>query len=91
MEYYSAIKRSKIESVVVRWMNLDSVIQSEVSQKEKNNYHLLMHIYGLKKNATDEPIHSNLTILCVDSFFVVVRVKQENQELLYQVLLLAAL
>ena len=50
-----------------------------------------MHIYGLKKNATDEPIHSNLTILCVDSFFVVVRVKQENQELLYQVLLLAAL
>ena len=36
MEYYSAIKRSKIESVVVRWMNLDSVIQSEVSQKEKN-------------------------------------------------------
>ena len=73
------------------WMDLDSVIQSEVSQKEKNNYHLLMHIYGLKKNATDEPIHSNLTILCVDSFFVVVRVKQENQELLYQVLLLAAL
>ena len=36
MEYYSAIKRSKIESIVVRWMYLDSVIQSEVSQKEKN-------------------------------------------------------
>ena len=42
-----------------------------------------MHICGLKKNATDEHIHSNLTILCIDSFFVVVRVKQENQKLLY--------
>ena len=38
MEYYSAIKRNKIELFVVRWMDLESVIQSEVSQKEKNMY-----------------------------------------------------
>ena len=36
MEYYSAIKRNKIELFVVRWMDLESVIQSELSQKEKN-------------------------------------------------------
>ena len=48
-----AIKRHESESVLVRWMNLEPVIQSEVSQKEKNKYHILMHIYGLKKNATE--------------------------------------
>ena len=47
MEYYSAIKGSKIELFVVRWMDLESVIQSEVSQKEKNKYHMLTHIYGI--------------------------------------------
>ena len=47
MEYYSAIKRSECESVELRWMNLESVIQSEVSQKEKNKYRLLRHIYGI--------------------------------------------
>ena len=36
MEYYSAIKRNAFESVLVRWMNLEPVIQSEVRQKEKN-------------------------------------------------------
>ena len=46
MEYYSAIKRNKIELFVVRWMDLEFVIQSEVSQKEKNKYHKLMCIYG---------------------------------------------
>ena len=46
MEYYSAIKRNKFVSVVVRWMNLERVIQSEVSQKEKNKY-VLMNIYGI--------------------------------------------
>ena len=45
MEYYSAIKRNKFKTVVVRWMNLEPVIQNEVSQKEKNKYHIL-HIYG---------------------------------------------
>ena len=48
MEYYSAIKRNKIELFVVRWMDLESVIQSEVSQKEKNKYRMLTHIWNLK-------------------------------------------
>ena len=47
MEYYSAIKRNEIELFVVRWMGLESVIQSEVSQKKKNKYHMLTHIYGI--------------------------------------------
>ena len=47
MEYYSAIKRNKIQLFVVRWMDLESVIQSEVSQKEKNKYRMLTHIYGI--------------------------------------------
>ena len=51
MEYYSAIKRNKIELFVMRWLDLESVIKSEVSQKEKNKYRMLTHIYGiLKKN-----------------------------------------
>ena len=40
-------KKKKIELFVVRWMDLESVIQTEVSQKEKNNYHMLTHIYGI--------------------------------------------
>ena len=55
MEYYSAIKRNEIELFVVRWMDQQSVIQSEVTQKEKNKYHMLMHIYGVLKSGTDEP------------------------------------
>ena len=47
MEYYSAIKRNETELFVVRWMDLETVIQSEVSQKEKNKYHMLTHIYGI--------------------------------------------
>ena len=46
-EYYSAIKRNSFESVLMRWMNLEPIIQSEVSQKEKNKYHMLTHIYGI--------------------------------------------
>ena len=46
MEYYSAIKRNEIGSFVEMWMDLESVIQSEVSQKEKNTYRVLMHICG---------------------------------------------
>ena len=49
MEYYSAIKSNEIELSVVRWMDLETVIQSEVSQKEKNKYHTLTHIYGILK------------------------------------------
>ena len=47
MEYYSAIKRNKIEFFVVRGIEIESVIQSEVSQKEKNKYRMLTHIYGI--------------------------------------------
>ena len=47
MEYYSAIKRNISESVLMRWTNLDPIIQSEVSQKEKHKYHILMHIYRI--------------------------------------------
>ena len=43
IEYYSAIKRNTFESVLMRWMKLESFIQSEVSQKEKDKYHILMH------------------------------------------------
>ena len=54
MEYYSVIKRNEIGSFVETWMDLETVIQSEVSQKEKNKYHILMHICGIQKNGTDE-------------------------------------
>ena len=47
MEYYSALKRNEIELFVVIWMDLESVMQSEVSQKEKIKYHMLTHIYGI--------------------------------------------
>ena len=47
MEYYLARKRNEIGLFVVRWMDLESFIQSEVSQKEKNKYHMLTHIYGI--------------------------------------------
>ena len=47
MDYYSAIKRNAFESVLMRWMNLESIIQNEVNQKEKDKYHILMHIYRI--------------------------------------------
>ena len=56
MEYYLAVKRNEIELFVVRWIDLESVIQSEVSQKEENKYQMLTHIYGiLKKKGHEEP------------------------------------
>ena len=45
--YYSAIKRNTFESVLMRCMNLEPIIQGEVSQKEKSKYHILMHIGGI--------------------------------------------
>ena len=45
MEYYSAIKRNAFESILMRWMKLEPIIQSEVRKKDK--YHILMHIYGI--------------------------------------------
>ena len=47
MEYHSAIKRNAFESVLIEWMNLEPIIQSEVSHKEKDKYHILMHTYGI--------------------------------------------
>ena len=47
MECYSAVKKNSFESVLMRWMKLEPIIQSEVSQKEKHQYSILTHIYGL--------------------------------------------
>ena len=47
MEYYSTIKRNEIELFVVRYIDLETVIQSKVSQKERNKYRILTHIYGI--------------------------------------------
>ena len=47
MKYYSAIKKSTFESVLLRWMKLEPIIQSEVGQKEKHQYSILTHIYGI--------------------------------------------
>ena len=57
MEYYSAMKRNTFESVLMRGMNLEPLIQSEVSQKEKAKYRILMHMYRLLKNGTEEFIY----------------------------------
>ena len=47
MEYYSAIKRNTFESVLMMWTNLEPIMQSEVSQKEKDKYCILIHIYRI--------------------------------------------
>ena len=65
MEYYSAIKRNEIESFVETWMDLETVIQSEVSQTEKNKYRILTYICGAQKNGTDEPVcRAEIEIQC---------------------------
>ena len=56
MEYYSAIKKNAFESVLMRWMKLKPIIQSEVSQKEKHQYSILMHICGIWKDGNNDPI-----------------------------------
>ena len=57
MEYYSTIKRNAFESALMRRMNREHIIQSEVNQKEKDKYHILMHIYRVYKNGTEEFIY----------------------------------
>ena len=47
MEYYSAIEKNAFESVLMKWMNLEPFMQSEVSQKEKHQHSILTHIYGI--------------------------------------------
>ena len=56
MEYYSAIKKNTSESVLMRQMKLEPIIQSEVSQKEKYQYSTLTHIYGIQKDGNKKPI-----------------------------------
>ena len=55
MKYYSAIKKERNWAIVVMWMDLESVIQGEVNQKEKNKY-ILMHMYKIWKDSTDEAV-----------------------------------
>ena len=47
VEYYSAIKKNAFESFLMRWMTLEPIIQSEVSQKEKHQYSILMYMYEI--------------------------------------------
>ena len=50
MDYYSAIKKNAFESVLMRWMKLEPIIQSEVNQKEKHQYSTLTHVYQIQKD-----------------------------------------
>ena len=50
----TAVKQNAFELVLMRWMNLEPIIQSEVSQNEKDKYCVLMHMYGIYKNGTEE-------------------------------------
>ena len=56
MEYYSAIKKNTFEPVLMWWMKLEPIIQSEVSQKQKHQYSILTHIYGISKDVNDNPV-----------------------------------
>ena len=56
MEYYSAIEKNTFESVLMKWMKLEPIIQSEVSQKEKHQYSILTHIYGIQKDGNNNPV-----------------------------------
>ena len=56
MEYYSAIKKNAFESVLMMWMKLEPVIHSEVIQKEKHQYSILTHIYGVYKDGNNDPL-----------------------------------
>ena len=49
-------KKEKHLTILMRWMNLEPIIQGELSQKEKGKYHILTHTYGIQKDGTDEPI-----------------------------------
>ena len=56
MEYYSAIKKNSFESVLMRWMKLKPIIQGEVSQKDRDHYSVLTHIYGIWRDVDDSPM-----------------------------------
>ena len=56
MEYYSAIKKNAFESVLMRWIKLEPIIQSEVSQEEKHQHSILTHTYRIQKGGNYDPI-----------------------------------
>ena len=56
MKYYSAIKNNEFESVLMKWIKLEPIIQSGVSQQEKHQHSILMHIYGIQKGGNYDPI-----------------------------------
>ena len=58
MDYYSAMKRNAFESVLMRWKNLEPIIWSEVSQKEKDKYCILMHIYMESRKTVPVTLHA---------------------------------
>ena len=53
---YSVIKKNTFESVLMRWMKLEPIIQSEIIQKEKHQYRILMYIYGIYKDGNNNPV-----------------------------------
>ena len=55
-DYYSATKKNAFESVLIRWMTLEPITQIEVSEKEKDKYCILIHLYRISKYGTDNPI-----------------------------------
>ena len=56
MEYYLSIKKNTFESVLMSWIKLEPIIQSEVSQKEKHQYSILTHIYRTLNDGNDNPV-----------------------------------
>ena len=56
VEYYSAFEKNAFESVLMKWMKLEPIIQNEVNQKEKYQYSILTHIYGIYKDGNNDPI-----------------------------------
>ena len=71
MEYYSAVKKNTFESDLMRWMKLELIIQSEVSQKEKHQYSILTHIYGIQKDGNDDLVckTAKKTQVCITDFW----------------------
>ena len=55
--YFSVVERGALESVLMRWMDLEPIIQTEVSQKDKDKYRILPHIYRIQKNSAEEFIY----------------------------------
>ena len=56
MEYYSAMKKNTFESILMKWISLEPIIQSEVSQKDKDKYCILKYIYEIQKDGTNNSI-----------------------------------